>query len=401
MVANPFVLARGATDDARSLIGSIGGFNAIPGYYGYVGRNASDMTIPNSVLAGTFGANSFGGFFNDLFGGVNGIADLQDLASGAIDSARSAGSLANSGLNAVAEATAGMDNLEDYSDQIIGSMNQFMNPYYDQVIDAAMGRLRDSRNENLLSIEDQAAASGAYGGGRHGLVESQLYDDYSQTAGELSSNLYQRQFDTALGAAHATEDRRLRGVDMNMRASQHASQMALQAAQLESNAQARQLESLLSAALGAEGQRQGLLGLQLGAEDRRLAGLGMRLSADDRRLASLGLNLDFDRLNLSAADRLQSISDQYTQQGMAGMQQQALAGMQQQALTQALLDQGSSLFDQFTNSPFEAIDLINAVMSGDPRRAAGTQTATTTTQPGLLDYLSLGTQLLGSWWGRP
>lgn len=375
MVANPFVLARGATDDARNLIGSVGAA-AVPGYYQNVAANASDMFVPDSVYASTAGAGTSRDFMGLLMDSVGGVADLESLASGAVGAARG-------GQAAVRRATAGMDNLEEYAGQIVGSMNQFINPYYDQVIDAAMGRLRDSRNENLLSIEDQAAAAGAYGGGRHGLVESQLYDDYSQTAGELASNLYQRQFDTALGAAQATEDQRLRGVNMN-----------LQAAQMASNAQARQLEALLQAALTGESQRQSALGLRLGAEDRRLAGLGLELSADDRRLASLGLGLN-------AADRLQSIADQYTGQGMAGMQQQALAGAQQQALTQALLDQGSSLFDEYTDSPLDAIDLINAVMAGDPRRAAGTQTGTTTTQPGMLDYLSLGTQALGAWMGRP
>lgn len=381
MVDNPFVMSRSATDDARNLFGSVGlssmGQNFMsPEFYNNFVGSATNRFLPGVVHASTSNTGNPTDYFNSILNSVGGVGDLKALASGAVNTA-------TAGQSAVRQATAGMDNLEEYSGQIVDSMNQFINPYYDQVISAAMGRLQDSRDQNLLSIEDQAAAAGAYGSGRHGLVESQVYDDFSQTAGELSSNLYQRQFDTALGAAHTTEAQRLSGVNMN-----------LQAAQMASNAQQRQMESLLQAALGAEGQRQNALGLRLGAEDRRLAGLGMQLGAEDRRLASLGLAQ-------SAGQSLMGVADQYMGQGMTAMQQQALAGAQQQALVQELLNSGSNLFDQFTSAPEDALDIISAIMAGDPRRAEGTQTEQTSTTPGMLDYLSLATQGLGAWWGRP
>lgn len=211
---------------------------------------------------------------------------------------------------AVDRGTQGAETLGDFSGQLVGSMNQFVNPYYDQVIDAALGRMRDTRDENLMSVRDQAERAGAFGGARMALLEGDVMEDYTRSAGDMASQLYQRQFDTALGAAQ-------------------------------------------------------------GAEQQRLANL---------------------RTKTQAGQAFQDVADQYFTQGRTALQAQEAAGRQQQELAQAILTGGNQAFNQYTQSPMQALDLINAVLSGDPRQAATTSSQTSTTQPGMMDYLSMGLQ---------
>lgn len=82
------------------------------------------------------------------------------------------------------------------------SMNAYLNPYRSQVIDDAVSRLRDRRAEDMNMIGANAAQSGAFGGSRHGLVESQTLSNYNREENEMVSRLLQQGFDTSaqLGA---------------------------------------------------------------------------------------------------------------------------------------------------------------------------------------------------------
>jgi hypothetical protein len=221
-------------------------------------------------------------------------------------------------FGAVGRGTQGAETLPGYAGNIVGSMNQFTNPYYDQVIDAALGRLGQTRDQNLLAVRDQAEAAGAFGGARQGLVEAEVMDDYTQSAGDLSSQLYQRMFDTSLGAAQQAENQRLANLQMKQAAGQNFSGLA----------------------------------------------------------------------------------DQYFGFGRNIMDTQSRAGAMQRQLAQQLLTGGNEAFRGYATSPMQAIDLVNAVLSGDPRQAATTSSQTQTTQPGMFDYISMGTQMGGRLMGK-
>ncbi len=59
---------------------------------------------------------------------------------------------------------------------ILSSMNSYINPYYDEVLNSTISRMRDERDMTLDQIGANATAAGAFGGSRHGLVESQVYE---------------------------------------------------------------------------------------------------------------------------------------------------------------------------------------------------------------------------------
>ncbi len=79
------------------------------------------------------------------------------------------------------------------------SMNMFMNPYRNMVLDNALGRLRDEQAQGLNMVRGQAHQASAYGGARHGLVEAELMDRYNRNAGELATSILSQGFDTTAG----------------------------------------------------------------------------------------------------------------------------------------------------------------------------------------------------------
>lgn len=89
------------------------------------------------------------------------------------------------------------------------SMNAYINPYRSMVLDDTMGRLQDQFQMRLGQIGDNAAASGAYGGSRHGVVEGMAFDDYMRNVSETAHRVNQTGFDTALNAGFQDVNQRL------------------------------------------------------------------------------------------------------------------------------------------------------------------------------------------------
>lgn len=77
------------------------------------------------------------------------------------------------------------------------TMSQFLNPYRTQVMDNAISRGRDRRDLEMNNLQGQAAQAGAFGGARHGLVESQLNDNFGQQENEMVARLLQDGFNTS------------------------------------------------------------------------------------------------------------------------------------------------------------------------------------------------------------
>lgn len=87
---------------------------------------------------------------------------------------------------------------------MLNTMNQFANPYREQVIDSAVGRMRDSRSQDMNMVQGQAAQANAFGGARHGLVEAELLDRYNQNESEMVSRLLQEGFTSNAQLAQAS-----------------------------------------------------------------------------------------------------------------------------------------------------------------------------------------------------
>lgn len=90
-------------------------------------------------------------------------------------------------------------------------LSQYMNPYTQEVSDRAMAELQRQNQQSLAGIRASAGQAGAYGGGRHGLLEAEQYGNYNRTAGDLSAQLWSQNFDQARNAIAVDQDRILKG----------------------------------------------------------------------------------------------------------------------------------------------------------------------------------------------
>jgi len=87
------------------------------------------------------------------------------------------------------------------------SLQQFQNPYQQDVIDATMSEMRREEDMRLNSNSADAAAAGAFGGSRHGLVESETMRGFNETRGNELARLNQAGYDESRRAMEAYQAR--------------------------------------------------------------------------------------------------------------------------------------------------------------------------------------------------
>ena len=76
-----------------------------------------------------------------------------------------------------------------------------MSPYQSQVIDASLAEFDRNAQIQQQQIADQAVASGAFGGGREGVVQSEYMRGSDMNRAQLQANLLQQGFGQAQQAA--------------------------------------------------------------------------------------------------------------------------------------------------------------------------------------------------------
>jgi hypothetical protein len=216
------------------------------------------------------------------------------------------------------------------SQNAVGGMAQYQNPYTQQVINTSMADLERQRQMQMNDLGAQATAARAFGGSRQGVAEALTNEGFARQGGQLSSQLYNQGFQTALGASQSDQQRQLQAQQANQQA-------ALQAAMANQQAEAQAAQQQLAAAS------------QLG------------------NLSNLGFGFG------------QQIGATQTQQGQA-----------QQMMNQALIDAAKGQYGGFTGAPQQSLGLPMAALSG---ANMGQQTQTTTSKPGLFDYLTAGASL--------
>ena len=246
------------------------------------------------------------------------------------------GGLANNALNA--PNTQVDPSFVNQPGSIQGGIEGYMNPYTDQVIGNTMQDMDRMRQMQLVGIEGNAAQAGAFGGSRQGLVESELNRNFMQQTGDMSARMRNLAYGQAAN---------LSGQDIsNMMTSGFANQNAAN--------QGDQFNALL--------QNQ-----QFGDAYQR---------------------------NLQGAGALGDLSQQAFGFGSDITQQQAQAGLMSQALNQSVLDQGSSLYGGYAQSPEQTFQLRLSALGQNPLNQTGTTTVTK--QPGMFDYLQMGAGLASS-----
>jgi len=105
-------------------------------------------------------------------------------------------------------ATAGIGGYQPYLDQAkaltgpgagagVGSVASYMSPYQQGVIDETLRQFDVSRQGGMQQIGDQAAAMGAFGGGRQGALQGQYMADTTAGRAGLAAQLLQSGFQDA------------------------------------------------------------------------------------------------------------------------------------------------------------------------------------------------------------
>jgi hypothetical protein len=78
---------------------------------------------------------------------------------------------------------------------------QFMSPYQSQVMDASLAEFDRNAQIQQQGLRDQAVKSGAFGGGREGVVQSEYMRGSDMNRAQLQANLLQQGFGQAQQAA--------------------------------------------------------------------------------------------------------------------------------------------------------------------------------------------------------
>ena len=128
---------------------------------------------------------------------------------------------------------------------------QFMSPYQSQVIDASLAEFDKNAAMQQKQISDQAIASGAFGGGREGVLEAEYQSGSDMKRAQLQAQLLNQGFGQAQQAAQQ----------------QFQNQQGL--AQLLPSLQGKDISTLGS--LGALNQAQAQAGLDAQREATRMA----------------------------------------------------------------------------------------------------------------------------------
>lgn len=222
---------------------------------------------------------------------------------------------------------------------ITSGIDKYMNPYTSSVLDSAVANI--DRQTALQQQRNAAAATnaGAFGGDRHALVEAQTNAEAQRAIGDLSGTLLSQGFNTAAGLSAQDIANLMQTGQFN--------------ATTKNNwAQAKSADELARAAglTGLGGATEGLGSL--------LFGVGNQVN-----------------------------------------QQQAQAGSLQQQLIQQIMGGAQGQYGNFMQQPQNLLNMSLAALGMNPMTAATTTTGSY--RPGMLDYLSLGGGLLGSWLGRP
>ena len=216
-------------------------------------------------------------------------------------------------------------------------LDPYTNPYESQVVQQTLSDLGGAQEQQLNQMGAQASAANAFGGSRHGIAEAETRKGFADRATQAVSGLRQAGFTQAQQAAQADINTAQQAAMANMGARNVASQYGA------GNAMSAQQQNIANQ-MAAQGMRMGA-GSQLGQLGQQAFGIG------------------------------QTLQQGQTQQGLL-----------QQGLQQALIDAARGQYAGYTGAPGAALSAPLAALGVTPTP----QSTTSSKQPGLFDYLSLG-----------
>jgi hypothetical protein len=252
-------------------------------------------------------------------------------------------------------------------------LSPYMNPYTEEVIRANEADILRGAQMGLNTLGAQAQAARAYGGSRQGVAEAELGRNVLQQLAQSSAGLRQAGFTQAQQAAQ-------QDIAGAMQAAL-ANQAAGLQAQTTTGQQSLQSQLANQAALQQAGQ--------FGASQAQSAAMANQQAALQAALANQQAGLAGSQQRLAAGSQLANIANLGFGMGQTVQQNLAQQGMQQQALQQALMDAAQAQFAGYQMAPQQSLGYMSTALGATPVP----QTTTTSRQPGLFDYLTLGASM--------
>jgi len=198
-----------------------------------------------------------------------------------------------------------------------GDVSAYMNPFIQNVEDAALSRLQGATQTAVNRIGDQALAARAFGGSRQGIAEGVALGEAARSAGELSANLRSQGFGQAAQLLQADQQRAMQAQLANQQAGLTASQV---------NAQQMLQSQLANQSAGLQGAQQ----------------------------------------RLAAANQLADLSGAFQRSRQLDAALLENIGAQRQAQQQAALDEAYARFQEQQNYPIEMLNLRLGATSATP-----------------------------------
>ncbi len=193
---------------------------------------------------------------------IAGFDPLQTKGFGMYESAVGTGADALSRAISTANTSAGYTP-DTVNTRTMGStFEDYLNPYTGEVIDTTMQDMERQRQMAMGNIAGSAQAANAFGGSRHGIAESETNRGFADEMGQISAQLRDQGFNTAMQGF------------MGDSALMQQGDIANQAAGLDANKQSQSASALLAALSGQERDQafgDAQMMVDLGAEQQGMA----------------------------------------------------------------------------------------------------------------------------------
>ena len=256
---------------------------------------------------------------------------------------------------------------------IAENIGQFVNPFEQQVVEGTLGDIERQRQMQANQLAAQFQGARAFGGSREAIQQAELGRQAFEQGTSASSALRQQGFGQALQSA-------AQQAQMGQRASEFGLNQNLQA-QLANQAARQRFGEF-----GAGQSLQAQLANQSARARADEFGLGQNLQA---QLANQAARQASSQQRLSAASQLGSLANLGFGMGQTVQNQMAQQGALQQQLQQQIMNAARSQFEGFRNYPAQALGYYAQALGATPTP----QSSTTSKQPGLFDYLTLGASM--------
>lgn len=292
----------------------------------------------------------------------------------------------------------------------IGSVQDYMSPYQQNVIDIQAREARRQGDISRGAEQARLAQAGAYGGSRQAIMEAERQRNLGTQIGDIQERGLQsaydravqqrmqeaqlglqaqqygeqaRQFGTTTGlqAQQFGEQSRQFGAQQGLSAAQLAAQFGLDAQKaMELSRQfgygQQMTANQLQAQFGLDAQKANQLAQLQAATANQRAGMEAQQMAEQSKQFGANLGLQGIGQQLAAAGQLGSLGTQQFGTQLQGINALLGAGTQQQATEQAAIDAQLRQFQEAQKYPYAQLEFQRSMLQGLPVGTSTTSQAT-------------------------